>query len=137
MQYTTSIIIHAPIEKVWNLMSQIGAYSAWSSGVTDVEGTAALGNKIKLYSEVSPGKAFPLKVTEFVPQQKMTFVGGMPLGLFKGTRMYTLAETAAGVQFTMTEVYTGPMAGMITKSIPNLTPSFEKFAQGLKAESEQ
>lgn len=33
--------------------------------------------------------------------------------------------------------YTGLMAGMIAKSIPDLQPSFEKFAQGLKAESER
>jgi hypothetical protein len=32
----------------------------------------------------------------------------------------------------MREDYTGPLAGMIAKSIPDLSPSFERFATGLK-----
>jgi len=32
----------------------------------------------------------------------------------------------------MREVYTGPLAGLITKSIPDLAPSFTRFADGLK-----
>ena len=28
--------------------------------------------------------------------------------------------------------YTGPLAGLITKSIPDLAPSFTRFADGLK-----
>ena len=34
------------------------------------------------------------------------------------------------------EVYTGLMAGMITKSIPDMTDSFNQFADGLKAAAE-
>ena len=37
----------------------------------------------------------------------------------------------------MTEVYSGLMAGMITKSIPDLQPSFDEFAVALKAEAEK
>jgi hypothetical protein len=36
----------------------------------------------------------------------------------------------------MEEVFTGPLAPLITKSIPDLTPSFETFAQTLKMKAE-
>ena len=36
----------------------------------------------------------------------------------------------------MHEEYTGPMAGLIFRSIPDLGPSFERFAAGLKAQAE-
>ena len=36
----------------------------------------------------------------------------------------------------MTEVYTGPLAGLITKTIPDMTDSFDKFADGLKSAAE-
>ncbi len=42
-----------------------------------------------------------------------------------------------GARFDMVEVYTGPMASLTTKSIPDLNPSFKKFAEGLKKESEK
>jgi hypothetical protein len=46
--------------------------------------------------------------------------------------------TAVGdtTEFAMDEVYTGPMAGMVTRSIPDLQPSFDEFAQCLKARAE-
>jgi uncharacterized protein YndB with AHSA1/START domain len=137
LQFTATTTINAPVEKIWTKLSDVESFPSWESGVTKVEGTASLGSKLKLYSEVSPGRAFPLKVTEFEPNEKMTFASGMPLGLFKGARTYTLTGNGnGGVRFEMTEVYTGPLAPMITKSIPDLNPSFKKFADGLKRESE-
>jgi hypothetical protein len=35
-----------------------------------------------------------------------------------------------------TRANTGPLAGMIFKEIPDLTPSFRQFAQGLKHRAE-
>jgi hypothetical protein len=32
----------------------------------------------------------------------------------------------------MREEYTGPLAGLIARSIPDLAPSFTRFANGLK-----
>ena len=38
--------------------------------------------------------------------------------------------------FSMTEEYTGLLAGLITKSIPDMSDSFVQFAAGLKAAAE-
>jgi hypothetical protein len=137
MHFSSTIVISVPLEKIWNILSQVSNYPQWQSGVTKVEGTASLGSKIRLYSEVSPGRAFPLTVTSFEPTTKMTFVGGMPLGLFTGTRTYLLTATQGGIRFDMDEIYTGPLAPLFTKSIPDLNPSFQKFANGLKLEAEK
>jgi hypothetical protein len=57
----------------------------------------------------------------------------MPFGLFVGTGTFTLIRQPDGqVRFGMGEMYTGPLAGLITKSIPDLSPSFTRFANGLK-----
>jgi hypothetical protein len=37
----------------------------------------------------------------------------------------------------MTEEFSGPLAGLITKAIPDLTESFNQFADGLKASAEK
>jgi len=59
--------------------------------------------------------------------------GGMPLGLFKGKRMFTLSPQGNGTtKFNMREEYTGPLLPMLWRSIPDLGPSFNQFANGLK-----
>jgi len=78
-----------------------------------------------------------VKVTDFEPGRRMVWSGGMPLGLFKGVRTYTLDPVGtATTRFTMREVYSGPLLGAIWRSIPDLGPSFTQFALGLKHEAE-
>ena len=61
----------------------------------------------------------------------------MPLGLFKGVRTYRLKPNGDGtVEFAMQEVFSGPMAPLIEKTIPDLQPSFDQFAAALKMKAE-
>ena len=61
----------------------------------------------------------------------------MPLGLFRGVRTYTVAAPGAETLFTMLEEFSGPLLPLIGRSMPDLGPSFEQFARGLKAEAER
>jgi hypothetical protein len=136
--YEASSTIAAPPDAVWAILADASAYADWDSGVRSVEGTIAPGEKIKVVSEANPGRAFPVKVTEFEPGRAMTWSGGMPLGLFKGVRTFALTpEDGGATRFTMREEYSGPMLPLIWRSMPDLQPSFEKFAAGLKARAER
>ena len=75
-------------------------------------------------------------MTEFAPGERMVWSVGMPLWLFNAVRTFTLAADAAATRFNMREEYTGPLLPMIWRSMPDLGPSFEQFAQGLKARAE-
>jgi hypothetical protein len=62
----------------------------------------------------------------------------MPLGLFKGVRTFALVPDGNGsTRFTVREEYTGPLLRMIWRSMPDLGPSFSRFADGLKARAER
>jgi hypothetical protein len=131
--YEATSLIDAEPDAIWPVLTDGSTYADWDSGVERLEGRIAPGETIKLYVKVNPGRAFPVKVTEFKPGQMMRWTGGMPLGLFKGERTYTLTPQGDGVtKFTMREEYTGPLLPMIWGSIPNLQPSFDQFANGLK-----
>ncbi|MEA2313113.1 MAG: hypothetical protein QOE28_3081 [Solirubrobacteraceae bacterium] len=134
--YEASALIDARPETVWALITDAPHYADWDSGVVRVEGTIAPQERIKVVSEANPKRAFGVKVTEFAPAERMTWSGGMPLGLFKGVRTFTLRPEGAGTRFTMREEYTGPMLPLIWRSMPDLGPSFEQFARGLKARAE-
>ena len=75
---------------------------------------------------------FALRVSEFSPPRRMVWSGGMPLGLFTGVRTFTLTPSGEATEFHMREEFSGLMAPLITKSIPDLQPSFEQFADGLR-----
>jgi hypothetical protein len=136
--YEASSTIAARPEQIWSILTDGAGYSTWDSGIDRVEGRIAPGETIKLYVKVNPGRAFPVKVTEFKPGESMVFSGGMPLGLFKGVRTYTLTPQGNGTtRFKMREEYSGPMLPMIWRSMPDLGPSFNQFANGLKQQAER
>lgn len=130
--------IQAAPEVVWRLLTDAAGYPAWNRTVTRVDGRIAAGEKITVHAKIAPGRAFPVNVTVFDAPRRMVWSGGMPLGLFKGERTFELTPGAGGtVTFSMEEVYTGWLAPLITKSIPDLQPAFDEFAACLKAQAER
>jgi hypothetical protein len=136
--FTTHIDIQAPVEKIWRILTDLPRWAQWNSTIDRTVGNVELGAKVTVFVKQTPGRAFPVRVTELDAPRRMVWAGGMPLGLFKGTRVFELAAagTAATV-FSMREDYTGPLAGLIGKSIPDLQPAFDEFAQCLKREAER
>jgi len=132
---TTSI--NAAPSRIWALLTDLETWPSWNSTVPKVSGHIALGNRISVWSTASPGRAFPVRVTALSPTTTMVWTGGMPFGLFTGRRTYTLNETAPGITtFVMVETFTGLLAPLITKSIPDLQPTFDAFAASLKRAAE-
>ena len=134
--YEASSTIAAPPDAVWEVLTDASAYPDWDSGVVRVEGDVAPGEKLKVTSEVNPKRAYPVKVTRFEPARAMAWTGGMPLGLMKGVRTFSLAPENGTTRFTLREEFTGPMLPLIWRSMPDMQPSFDKFASGLKARAE-
>jgi hypothetical protein len=136
--YESEASIDASPDAIWAILTDAPAYGAWDSGVDRVEGTIAPGETIKVHSHANPGRAFPVKVTDYQPGRAMTWSGGTPLGLFRGVRTFALEPGANGsTRFHMREEYTGPMLPLIWRTMPDLGPSFQQFARGLKARAEE
>jgi hypothetical protein len=135
--YSATTIIEASPEAIWSVLTDAAAYPEWEPGVDRIEGRIAPGEKVTAHTRQNPNRAFPAKVTEFVPGRKMVWSGGMPLGLFKGVRTFTLSPQGNGsVEFTIREVFSGPLLPLIGRSIPDMTSSFEQLAAGLKKRAE-
>ena len=134
--YEASAAIDAAPEAVWAVLTDAAGYPDWDSGVVRVEGTIAAGAKVKVFSEISPNRAFPVTVSELEANRRMTWRGGMPLGLFRGVRTFTLTPHGAGTAFAMREEFSGPLLPLIWRTMPDLQPSFDQFASGLKVRAE-
>src|ERR1700675_5031153 len=118
-EYRVALLIAAPAHRVWDLLVDALGYKRWNGSVVSIDGPIEPGSTIKLVSAVNPGRTFTLKVSAMDPPRRLVWTGGMPMGLFTGTRTFLIEPGSAGCRFSMSEVYTGLMSGLIFKSIPD------------------
>lgn len=130
--YSVTRTINAPAERVWALLTDASSYTTWNPTIVSLDGSIAEGNTIDLVSTLNPKRTFKLKVSDVEAPRSMVWSDGMPLGLFKGVRTFTLDEADGATTFSMEEVHSGLLEPLISKSIPDMTESFEEFADGLK-----
>lgn len=137
-RYFVAISIDAPAEAVWALVSDAASYTRWNSTVDRIEGVFALGATVALYARSMPNRPFKLSVKSFAPPRLMMLEGGMPLGLFVGTRrLEVLPEAAGRCRFEMEEVSRGLLAPLMARVIPDQQPAFDAFAADLKRTAER
>lgn len=131
--YMVETSISAQPQAIWDVLTNGAAYTQWNPTIDKLEGKIEQGGHITVYPKGMGGKSFALTVTTWDPPRKMVWTGGMPLGLFKAERSFTLTATDEGrTIFNMREEFGGLMAGMILPSLPDLQPSFDEFAKALK-----
>jgi hypothetical protein len=141
--YRVTTTIRSTPEAIWKILTDAGAYPSWDPTYAKIEGRIALGETITLHhAEMSP-KILPMKVTalESGPpesqQWRMVWTGGgMPEAMFKGERIFGLTPRDGEVEFLLRLEFSGLMAPVITKGIPNLEPHMERFAAALKKRAE-
>jgi carbon monoxide dehydrogenase subunit G len=54
--YEASASMAATPEAIWSILTDGASYTAWHSGVDNVEARIAPGETIKVYSQASPGR---------------------------------------------------------------------------------
>lgn len=68
---------------------------------------------------------------------RMVLTGGLPLGLFKSERTHLLTPSENGsTTFHTEEIFSGPLLPIFSRTLPDLTESFEAFVAGLKQQAE-
>ncbi|MEM7535486.1 MAG: SRPBCC domain-containing protein [Chloroflexota bacterium] len=136
--FSASTTINATPETIWAILTDGPSYPEWDPGMIKLEGTVAAGEKIVAHAKISPDRTFPVTVSNFVPNETMTWSSAMPLGLFSGARTFTLTPKGEGItEVSVREEFKGLLLPLIGRTIPDLTESFEAFVAGLKSRAEQ
>jgi hypothetical protein len=128
--------IRAAPALIWAVLTDARTLQNGTFGIERIEGEIRADGVIKLRSSLNPGRAFPLRITEFDENRSMVWQSAMPFGLFKAVRRFSLTPFDGQVSFHMREDYSGLLEPLIAKSVPDLNPSFEIFANALKSASE-
>jgi hypothetical protein len=139
LEYRSTVSIQATPEAVWAIVTDGPGYAMWNPEINRVDGTIALGQKIKAHVVLHGGKVQPVsvKVIEFDPLRRMVWRGGMPFGLFTGLRSFILTPRDGAVEFTMHIKFSGLCAKPIAKSLGDRQPDIDAFCAGLKTWAEQ
>jgi hypothetical protein len=138
LTYQASTSINALAERIWEILADAGGYPDWDPGIDHIEGTIALGEKVKFFTKLQPNQAFSVQVNTFEPGKRMVFTGGMPLGLFKSERTHMLTPRDDGsISFHTREIFEGLLLPLFRNNIPDLTENFKNFCTGLKSHAEK
>ena len=135
--FEASTRISAGPDAVWAALVDVGSWRDWDSGVDRVEGRVGLGERLTVYATMIRSRPFSVTVTELRPGESMRWRGGLPAGLAVIDRTYSLdAQDDGGTVLTVREDHSGPLAGLLGRTTPDLNPSFRQFCAGLKARTE-
>jgi uncharacterized protein YndB with AHSA1/START domain len=139
IEYAASCHIDAPPARVWAILTNASGYGDWNPEIVGMEGHFALGERITAKVKIGSGaiRRVPMRVTALEAPSLMQWTGGLPLGLFVGRRRFTVAPADRGAEFRLHLSMSGPLAGMIGKSVGDRQPEVDSFAAGLKAHAER
>ncbi len=132
--YETMVVINAPPERVWQVLTDASAYQEWNPEIVGVEGQMGLGKRIVARVRLGDGalRRVPMRVSRFEVPSRMEWLGGLPLRLFVGRRTFTVTPRSGGSEFRLHLEMSGLLSPLISKSVGDRQPEVESFSAALK-----
>jgi hypothetical protein len=139
---STEIIIHAPKEKVWAILSDFDSYPDWNPFITNISGELSKGKILEVTISLEGRKPSYFKpvVLNANPNEKFCWKGKLFIGgLFDGTHYFNLEDAPDGnTRLVHGENFNGILVGFIMKKIGDATlDGFRKMNEALKQQAEQ
>lgn len=132
--HEAGILINARSSTVWDIITDAGNYAVWNSGITEIDGDVRNGSTIWIRT-TGNNRRHRLRV-EQIPGEVMTWTGGLPLGLFKTVRTFTLSSQAAMTRLRVKEEITGPLAGLMGNTVQDREDAFTDYVRAVKERAE-
>src|SRR6266498_5213608 len=98
-QLRTQIDIQASPERVWQVLTDFGAYSQWNPFMVQASGRAAQGERITIRMRPEGGRAMTFRPTvrEATARRRLSWLGHLVLpGLFDGEHSFTIEPLGEG-----------------------------------------
>lgn len=137
----TEIIINAPWETVWEILTDFEQYALWNPFIVNSSGKAVAGERIT--NQMKQGEktfTFKPKLIEVQPYQKLEWIGHLMVpGLFDGHHYFHLEKIGAGqTKLIHGEKFSGLLRKLIMKNLEEGTrDGFVRMNRALKERAEQ
>lgn len=150
VRYKTQTVIHAPLETIWDLQTDVAAWPAWQPPVTTSvrldHGALRPGSAFRWTTPVPANPVTPattLTITSTVQQLKhgscIRWTGPAVGGgiLIDGVHVWTFTKVPDGVLVTTEETHTGPQVdAAVPMATELLSSGLEAWLSELKATAE-
>lgn len=133
--------IDAPIEAVWETLTDLAAYPDWNPFIVSAVGRAEVGERLTNRLQSPDGKAMTFTPTVTVVEATVAFewLGrlGLP-GIFDGRHRFDLSPSEdGGTRCTQSEEFSGVLVRFMRSSLDSKTVAgFEAMNAALKARVE-
>ena len=136
-QLRTEIQISAPIDQVWQVLTDFEHWQDWNPMVDQVSGNAALGSTLHIAMRGPAGKdamKYQATIIEVAAPKSLrwraTMMGGV---MFTNDRVFELKEKNGGTQLVNKEEFSGLMVPLFwSKMNQFVVPMLEKMNKALK-----
>ena len=138
---SATITIDAPIETVWQVITDVNAYHEWNPLIPSAQGEARTGSSIDMLI-CPPGlmrRQALVKVLAVEPKREFRWLGrwGLPWILDGNHAFHLEALGPAQTQLTQKEKFSGILAIPFAPAVvPRMTQGFEAMNKALKARCE-
>lgn len=140
LELKTEVVIDAPKEKVWEVLTETKKYSNWNPFIISVEGEIKLGSKItNIMVHENKETVFTPIITVFDENETFEWLGSGLGGMFKGRHYFKLEALDNGqTKMLHGEKFSGLLSGLIMQMIGKDThANFENMNRALKVECEK
>lgn len=141
-QLQTDIEIKATPERVWEILTDFGAYPDWNPFMIQAAGQATVGSRLRVRMR-PPGRratTFRPKVLEAEPGRKLRWLGRLLLpGIFDGEHTFVIQPLGSGrVRLLQHEQFRGMLVPLLFGYLAEPTQAaFQQMNQALKDRAEQ
>ncbi|MEK6481969.1 SRPBCC domain-containing protein [Catalinimonas sp. 4WD22] len=136
----TEIILNAPKEQIWKVLTDFPNYGSWNPFIVSIEGKPVLHSRLK-NTLMSKGKPMVFKpvITRLEENKVFEWLGSGFLGTFKGRHYFILEKLGDGkTKLIHGEQFSGLLSGPILKMIGDDTLlNFQSMNKALKERVEQ
>jgi len=137
MEIKTQIIINAPPDKAWAVLTDFEGYPNWNPFIKSITGKPKVGSQITVSIVPPESKVMTFKPTvlAFEPYKEFRWTGKLFFkGVFDGEHKFELIDNGNGTtSFLHSETFKGILVGLFKKQLKNNTKrGFEMMNENLK-----
>lgn len=138
---TDWIVIEAPADVVWRVLTDFPSHRDWDSYVVTWEGEAKVGSRMRLVAMADRRREFTPVVTEVIPARRLRYEHRVLGGVVLQADHEMIIEPEEGLprcRFAQRERFTGVAIPFAWKAITSSAgPGFERMNRDLKKEAEK
>lgn len=140
-QIRTEIEIHAPAEKVWEILADFDQYSNWNPFIKSISDDMTEGSQLRVTMQPVGGKPMHFRPTviKMQPHQEFRWLGHLFVpGLFDGEHYFQIEEVAENtVRFIQGEQFRGILVPLFWGSMESgIKAGFKAMNEALKQKAE-